>query len=175
MILTWLQLIATFTTLCFVISLSFNQRKLKREIGEIKLSITRLTNSSEDFAQHLQEKVLEEQKARYLLMIYQQREAIAKQQNGIHPKALEDLLPIHYNDSELITLFSPKQLLIMKQYLSAVETYLSTYWMTHDHKIKTVFKGRPNDRDSEPAQLQQASKLLVKKLDHWLTQLNSSS
>ncbi|MDT8860086.1 hypothetical protein N0O92_07550 [Alkalihalobacillus sp. MEB130] len=138
--------------------------------------LEKATNHSTAFSEYIFAKQMDEKKAHVLILAHQIRDAVAKQQTAIHAKIIEET-PQHHNlsNEEIATLFTAEKAVIIQKLWSTYETYLHTHWLTKNGTIKSVFRGRPDDIDSEVGSLHHSSKLLLKQLDHWLTQLNSSS
>ncbi|GAE35846.1 hypothetical protein [Halalkalibacter akibai] len=167
-----LDLLLLFFILIVLILVLRNQRTLNKNVD----SLRQLQTSLMEPTQYYQHKLLEEKKAHILILAFQIRDAIAKQQYSIHANAIENMPLKHsLSDLELASVFSPSQALLMKKYWALADQYIETYWLTHEGKIKTIFKGRADDPQTELGQMHHASKNISKQLDIWLAELNSNS
>ncbi|GAE25652.1 hypothetical protein JCM9140_1659 [Halalkalibacter wakoensis JCM 9140] len=163
----------TFLLLCFILR---NQLKLTKDMNQLNQKIEQFTAHSSASHQYFEKKLLEEKRAHVLLLTYEVREAVAKQQSVIHASAIEHT-PRHHNlsSSELSAVCSAEEAIILHKFWTAYQDYLQTHWLTKDGKIKTVFRGKPEEVETELGFLHHSSKMLVQQFDQWLTQLNSFS
>ncbi|WP_332697375.1 hypothetical protein [Halalkalibacter lacteus] len=121
-----------------------------------------MTQTSTSFNVHIQTKLLEEKKAHLLLLTYQIREAVAKQQFAIHSKIVEETPQTHNVSAfELSKMFSPEQVIIIDQYWTAYRSYFESHWLNKSGQIKSLFRGHQINLDSEFGQLHHTSVLLV--------------
>jgi cell division protein FtsB len=164
-----------FVTNIFLAILLWKQRIIQKDVRSIKKEIAELINMSTSFNEHIKMNLTDEKKAHLLLMTYQLREAVAKQQFSIHSKIIEETPHSHHiSEGELTSMLSHEHVSIIEQYWSAYRSYLDSHWLNNKGQIKSVFRGHPDDLSSELGQLHYSSKLLVKQFDKWLTQLNSA-
>ncbi len=148
------------------------QERLLKDVHQLKDILADLTQHSKTTQHHLQKELLLEKKAHVLLLAYQLRETVSKQEHAIHAKAIEDTPVTHgLTVEELARIFSPEQALLIQQYWSSYRSYVHKHWTNGEGSIKTVFRGNPNHLESELGQLHYASSTLVKQLDKWLIQL----
>ncbi|MCL7745827.1 hypothetical protein [Halalkalibacter alkaliphilus] len=154
----------------------YNQIKVKHDLIFLNERIEKLSSHSTAYNDYIQTKLLDERKAHLLVLMYEIRDVVSKQQFDLHAKLIENS-PRNHNvsNSELTKMFSLEQIFIIQRFWTAYHTYLQSHWTSNDGKVKSVFRGNPGDTNSELHKLHQSSKLLVKQFDHWLTELNSSS
>ncbi|MFZ4452215.1 hypothetical protein [Salibacterium aidingense] len=97
------------------------------------------------------------------------RNTVFKQTKAPHPRAVEETPVTSGYDSNLLQeMFGSRTAEQMEEYFTAYRTYVDTYWRTTKGGIKKVFRGSPSESYHEFAQVQQASRQLMKKLDDTL-------
>lgn len=168
-------LLLCLSNLLFII-LFLHQRKIRQELFTIRKNVEELRVRTNAFDEYAERKLLKEKRAHLFLLVYQIREAVAKQQKDLHPGIIDTTPRSHQlKDSELIQMLNSDELIIIQKYFSAYNRYIEGQWLNSKGKMKTIFRGRPQDLQSELGQLHHTSKLLTQQLDDWIFQLNSFS
>lgn len=120
--------------------------------------------------------LMEEKKAHLLLLMYDVREVVAKQQSDIYPKAISNLpLSPGISDRELAELFPANKALLIKQFWNLYKDYVDQHWLDKNGQFKTIFRGQSQDVTSDLGKLHASSRSLASQMDHWLRELNSST
>ncbi|WP_017728125.1 hypothetical protein [Halalkalibacterium ligniniphilum] len=171
----WISLISigvsvTFCILFIMILVRINTVLTK--LRQIEAFLKSEVNTKEE---QYKERLNEEQRHFVMLQIFQVRDAVYKQQRGIHAKAIEQApkgppLP----PEDMAQLFQQEELDIINRFWQTFHRYLALHWYDQNNRIKTVFRGAETDSTSEVGQMMIASRQLIHKLDQFIAQLHSS-
>ncbi|WP_026673181.1 hypothetical protein [Alkalihalobacterium bogoriense] len=122
------------------------------------------------------EKLNEEWRSYVFIQALTVREAVYKQTIALHPQLIEDAPVTHgLSTPELSKAFRPEEIQAIYEFWTIFNEYKSTYWLTNDNRIRTVFRGTIHDENSEIAHLAFASKKLVQQLDRQLKQIRATT
>ena len=158
--------VTTCTLLLFLLKILNNQSQLLKQQQRL------VTNLNETLLKKEKTLLVDENRSMLFLEALKVRDAIAKQQHGLHPKAIEDAPKTHsLSPSELQGSYTPAQISAIYEFWSLFNEYLQTYWLTKQGTIKVVFKGSETAIGSEVQQVQQKSAALLRKMDALLTQI----
>lgn len=107
-----------------------------------------------------------------LLKMFTIRNAVHKQTNHVHVKAI-DYAPksIQIDDELLANCFSKSKVALIHLYWELFNSYINNYWLNKNNQLKTVFSGDVAKRTGDVGKMIIASEQLVKKLDNILEEI----